>query len=68
MKIIIFLLMFFSIAALLIISNNGLALYSHENRVVFAEMYSDWFNDVYSNSIGRTGYIVRLDWLPKDNI
>jgi hypothetical protein len=66
MKIWMLLLMFFAIAALIIISNHDLALYKEENRQTFSELYTDWLGDIYSNGLKLTGHIVKLDWLPKD--
>ncbi|MBD3247164.1 hypothetical protein GF378_00920 [Candidatus Pacearchaeota archaeon] len=53
---------------MLIISNNGLALYKQENRDIFLQEYSNWIEGIYSNSIGLTGHIVKLDWLPKHRL
>jgi hypothetical protein len=58
-------MVFFILGALLIISNNNLALYNHSNVKIFLNFYSNWLDDVYSNSLGLTGNIIELDWLPK---
>lgn len=58
--------MFFALSALLIISNNDLALYKEENRQEFNELYTGWLDDVYSNVLSITGNIVKLDWMPKN--
>lgn len=65
MKLVIFLLMFLVIGALLIISNNNLALYRDENVVKFRGLYIDWLDGVYSNVLGITGNVIKLRWLPE---
>lgn len=65
MKIVMLLFMFFCIAGLMIIHNNGLALYSEENRGLFFNLYAGWLDDIYSNSADITGKVVDLEWLPK---
>ena len=65
MKIFIFIFMFFILSALLIISNNNLALHEKENLNQFSEIYTDWLNQVYINTQTITGNIVKMDWLPK---
>ena len=65
MKIVLFLLIFFVLGALLIISNNNLALIDGENFNTFSFLYSNWLNGVYSNGVSLTGKIIQLDWLPK---
>ena len=57
--------MFFILSALLIISNNNLALHEKENLNQFSEIYTDWLNQVYINTQTITGNIVKMDWLPK---
>lgn len=64
MKIRIFLVMFFVLAALLIISNNNLALYSQDNREMFSDLYVAWLDDVFSNIWTVTGNVADLDWMP----
>ena len=65
MKIFIFILMFFIIGALLIISNNNLAMYQQSNVVEFSELYVEWFDGLYANSQILIKEIVKLNWLPK---
>ena len=66
MKIILFIMIFFILGGLLIISNNNLALIYPENFDTFSGLYSEWLNNVYSNSYSITGKIIQLDWLPKE--
>ncbi len=64
MRFAIFLVIFFMISALLIVSNNNLALYKNENLPKFSQLYAQWLEKVYENIIITSGYITRLDWLP----
>ena len=52
------------ISALIIVSNNNLALYKNENIPKFSHLYVEWLGKVYENIITSGGYVVRLDWLP----
>ena len=65
MKIVLFVMVFFILGALLIISNNNLALYNPLNVKTFLNLYSNWLDGVYSNSLSLSGKIIELDWLPK---
>ena len=64
MRIFIFLVMFLMIGALLIISNNNLALYKDENVQEFKILYIDWIDNVYQNAQVITGNIIKMEWLP----
>ena len=64
MKILFIVLMFFVISALIIISNNGLAMYEQENVEKFSDLYLEYINQIYVNSQTITGEVVELDWLP----
>ena len=64
MKILIFVLMFFIIGTLFIISNNNLAMYKQENIERFSELYVEWINQIYANIQAITGQVVGFDWLP----
>ena len=66
MKILLAIMMFLVISALFIISNNNLAMYKQENIVNFVDMYTKWFNHIFSNTQKVTGEIVKLDWLPQE--
>ena len=65
MKIIVLILFFLAVSALLIISNNDLALYKQENVEEFSALYLQWLNEIYSNMQVLTGNAVKLDWLPE---
>ena len=64
MRIVIFVMIFFIVSALLIVSNNNLALYKNENIPKFSHLYVEWLGKVYENVITSGGYVIRLDWLP----
>jgi len=64
MKILMFILMFVIICALLIISNNDLAMYKQENIENFSKLYIQWGDKVYLNAQILTGEVIKLDWLP----
>ena len=57
--------MFFTLSALLIISNNDLALYEKENYEIFLDSYVGWLNKLFTNSQTLTGEAIKLDWLPE---
>ena len=65
MKILVVALMFFVISALMIISNNDLAMLKKENIDKFSELYVTWINQIYLNVQVMTGEVMKLDWLPK---
>ena len=67
MKIVIVVLMFFLLAAFMIIGNNGLALHEKENMDRFLDLYLEWLNQIYRNTQTITGEAVRLDWLPSES-
>jgi hypothetical protein len=58
-------MIFFVLGALIIISNNNLALIEKTNFKTFSTLYVKWLNDIYSNSYTLTGKVIKLDWLPK---
>jgi hypothetical protein len=50
--------------ALLIISNNNLAMYKPDNVQKFFQLSSDWFTTLYNNLLTITGQAVKLNWTP----
>jgi len=60
-----FLLIFFILGALIIISNNNLALYKDKNIYEFKNLYFAWIDNVLKNTQIITGKIIKLDWLQK---
>ena len=65
MKVLVVILMFFVISALMIISNNDLAMLKKENIEKFSKLYMAWINQIYLNVQVMSGEVVQLDWLPK---
>ena len=65
MKIFSFILMFFIIGVLLIISNNNLTMYQPSNIEKFSELYIEWVDGLYLNSQILIKEIIKLNWLPK---
>ena len=68
MKFWILLLMFFAISALLIISNSNLSLIKDENIGLFGELYLGWLEKIYSNVQIVTGHVVKMDWMPEQDL
>ena len=66
MKIFMILLMFFVIGALLIISNNNLALYQETNMIKFKTSYFNWLDNVYNNFELMIEYLRTMKWLPEN--
>jgi hypothetical protein len=64
MRIILVILMFFIVWGLFLISNNNLALYNQEDTSTFKAMYSEWLGQLFNNSKGVVGNVVKLEWLP----
>jgi len=58
MKIILFLILFFSIFSLIIINNNDLILSDKEDFQKFSYLLSNNFHDLYLNLQDFTGYVV----------
>jgi len=66
MKILLFVIVFFILGALLIISNNNLALYDSSNMKIFFTSYSNWIENVYTNAFDLTEKVIEFEWLPKN--
>lgn len=64
MKVILFLLVFFTIGALFIISNNNIPLNNSENITQLSETYLNWLDKIFSNTQDITGEVIGLEWLP----
>ena len=52
------------LSALLLISNNSLALHDAQDRQQFFNLYLEWLSGFYDKGIYITGYVVRAEWLP----
>ncbi len=65
MKLILIIMVFLILGALLIISNNNLALCKDKNISIFKILYIDWLDSIYKNSQSITGNVIKINWLPK---
>lgn len=64
MKTVLILIKVFVIGALLIISNENLAMNSQENRVQFFNEYKLWVSQLFDHGVVVVGYVVGNEWLP----
>ncbi len=64
MKILVFILMFFIVAGLIIINNNALHLADKKQLNTFSKLYSNWLGKIYSNFFSITGDVSKLNWMP----
>ena len=67
MRTILIVMMFFALGALIIISNNNLAMHQKENVSNFSVLYIDWMNQIYVNFQSITGSVVKLSWFPNSS-
>lgn len=58
----------FLIGALLIISNQGLALGISENRSHFVDEYGLWVQHLFQKGLSIASYVIRNEWLPETGI
>lgn len=68
MKTLMLAVMFLLIGAFFVISENHLALKENENIGKFFGLYNGWLSQVLDNAKGVTGYIVKMDWLPNQEV
>ena len=68
MKITIVLIKFLFLGALFIISNNMLYLSHSEDRHIFFDMYYNWLDNLFGNTLRLSGYLIHFEWLPSTNI
>lgn len=68
MKIALILMKIFIIGALLIISNQGLAIGIAENRAEFIQDYGLWINHLYQKTMSIASYVIKNEWLPETGI
>jgi len=65
MKILMFVLIFFLLAGLIIVNNNDLHLSNKVELKNFSELYTGWLGQTYSNFFSITGHFTKLEWFPK---
>lgn len=67
MKIYILIIMFFLIGAFFIVSEKNLSLSKQNDLQQFGKLYVNWLDQILGNVKYTTGYLVKLDWLPKNS-
>ena len=65
MKLIILTLMFLTLSALLIISNNNLHLNNKKELKIFIDSYADWADAIYLNFQNIAKSMIKTNWLPE---
>lgn len=65
MRLAMFLVKFFFLGAFFIISNQNLALNEKGNFNIFLSSYSGWMEDLFYSGKAITGYVIKVDWMPK---
>ncbi len=68
MKIVLILMKIFIIGALLIISNQGLAIGVSENRDQFIAEYSSWIAHLFQKTMAIASYVIKNEWLPETGV
>ena len=66
MKTLMFVVVFLLIGAFFIISNENLKMNEKPNVSAFFKMYGSWMTGLLKNSGQLAGYVVKMDWLPKE--
>ncbi len=65
MKLLMILIKVFVIGALLIISNENLAMRDAANRERFIGEYTMWLSQLFDHGVVVVGYVVGNEWLPE---
>jgi hypothetical protein len=68
MKLFMLVVMFFLMGAFFIISNENIKLNTKENVDLFFNHYNQWLLEVGSQGYNIVGYVVKMEWLPDENI
>lgn len=67
MKITIFILKFFFLGMLFIVSNYNLHIDQPVDRATFYELFYSWLSNLSTHSQQIVGYVVDSQWLPQEN-
>jgi len=67
MKIYMLIVIFILLGAFYIVSEKNLSLASAQDRIEFGKAYISWYGHLFENAKQISGYIIKLDWLPKQN-
>ena len=65
MKFALILMKVFIIGALLIISNQSLAMGISENRIQFVTEYTSWVANLFEKTLSIASYVIESRWLPE---
>jgi hypothetical protein len=65
MKLTMGIVMFLLIGAFFIISNNNLHMLEQGSLSSFISIYVSWVGEIFDNGAQLSGYVVKLDWMPK---
>jgi len=68
MKAFMFIVMFLFIGAFFIISNENIKLNTKENIATFFSLYGKWVDGLVINGKTVFGYVVKMEWLPGDDV
>ena len=68
MKTLMFIILFLLVGGFFIISNENIRLDSQENVDLFLDLYTDWLGGLVDNSGVILGYVVKMEWLPDQNV
>ncbi len=66
MKILMFIILFMLIGAFFIVSNERIQLNSSENFSLLLDKYGHWVDRLFGNSKTAVGYVIKMEWLPKE--
>jgi hypothetical protein len=66
MKTLMIFLIFLLIGAFFIISGENLKINKNQDRALFFKSYAAWIDSLFLNSKSLGGYVVKLEWLPKE--
>jgi hypothetical protein len=68
MKTIMFFIVFLLIGAFFIVSNENLRMNKKDNVRFFFKSYGNWFDDLFDNGGQIAGYVVKMNWLPDEQL
>jgi len=68
MKTFMFIILFLLIGAFFIISDQDIRLNNSKNVDLFFKEYAGWIDDLVGNGRVVSGYVVKLEWLPGEEV
>ncbi len=66
MKFLMFVIIFLLLGGFFIISEQRIQLNNKQNIDYFFDSYSKWFDSLFRNANSMAGYVIRMEWLPKN--